>query len=281
MFFFTVEYLRKMRIFTLIYSKLNIHEREMKSLICLSALLLFACTSIPIQSNLTDETRKVIDSLIRVTPGIDSLAILLDNYTGDENKYGMMRASSELGKRYRETAKFNEAVVCHRQALGLAEQLGDTVEIIQICNQIGTNFRRMGIMDEASTYHYKALALCEQRQKFLCRLEEPGYFAQWHRERAIVDGELQCGHPCLPSGPVRGAAVGERPGAGDQLCQYRRNLRKAGYDRLGLDLLSSFHAAQSGGGLQSRDLPVPYLFRQLVGEGQAVGQCHTGVPECL
>ena len=162
MFFFTVEYLRKMRIFTLIYSKLNIHEREMKSLICLSALLLFACTSIPIQSNLTDETRKVIDSLIRVTPGIDSLAILLDNYTGDENKYGMMRASSELGKRYRETAKFNEAVVCHRQALGLAEQLGDTVEIIQICNQIGTNFRRMGIMDEASTYHYKALALCEQ-----------------------------------------------------------------------------------------------------------------------
>ena len=103
MFFFTVEYLRKMRIFTLIYSKLNIHEREMKSLICLSALLLFACTSIPIQSNLTDETRKVIDSIIRVTPGIDSLAILLDNYTGDENKYGMMRASSELGKRYRET----------------------------------------------------------------------------------------------------------------------------------------------------------------------------------
>ncbi|HIY68439.1 MAG TPA: response regulator [Candidatus Alistipes intestinigallinarum] len=74
----------------------------------------------------------------------------------------MMCASKALGKRYRETAKFNEAVVCHRQALGLAEQLGDTVEIIQICNQIGTNFRRMGIMDEASTYHYKALALCEQ-----------------------------------------------------------------------------------------------------------------------
>lgn len=134
----------------------------MKSLICLSVLLLFACTSTPIQSNLTDETRKVIDSIIRVTPGIDSLAILLDNYTGDENKYGMMRASSELGRRYREATKFNEATICHRQALELAEQLCDTIEIIQICNQIGTNFRRIGIMDEASTFHYKALALCEQ-----------------------------------------------------------------------------------------------------------------------
>lgn len=135
---------------------------EMKSLICLGALLLLSCTSTSIQSGLTDETRKMIDSTVRVTPGIDSLSILLDRFEAEGNKYGMMCASKALGKRYRETAKFNEAVVCHRQALGLAEQLCDTVEIIQICNQIGTNFRRMGIMDEASTYHYKALALCEQ-----------------------------------------------------------------------------------------------------------------------
>ena len=129
----------------------------MKSLICLSALLLFACTSTPIKSDLSDESRKVIDSIIRVTPGIDSLSILLDNYRVDGNKYGMMRVGKELGRRYREAAKFNEATICHRQALELAEQLCDTIEIIQICNQIGTNFRRIGIMDEAS-----ALALCEQ-----------------------------------------------------------------------------------------------------------------------
>lgn len=134
----------------------------MKSLICLVALSLFACTSTPPKSYLTDETCKVIDSVIRVTQGIDSLSMLLDNYTIDGNKYGMMRANKELGKRYRETAKFNEAIIYHRQALELAQQLCDTVEIIQIYNQIGTNFRRMGIMDEASTYHYKALALCEQ-----------------------------------------------------------------------------------------------------------------------
>lgn len=135
---------------------------EMKSLICLGALLLLSCTSTSIQSGLTDETRKMIDSTVRVTPGIDSLSILLDHFEAEGNKYGMMCASKALGKRYRDAAKFNEAVIYHRQALGLAEQLCDTVEIIQICNQIGTNFRRMGIMDEASTYHYKALALCEQ-----------------------------------------------------------------------------------------------------------------------
>ena len=131
-------------------------------LICLGVLSLVACTSPSVQSDLPDETRKMIDSTVRVTPGIDSLSILLDNYKATGNKYGMMRANSQLGKRYRETDRFNEAISCHRQALDLAQQLADTNEIIQTYNQIGTNFRRMGIMDEASTYHYKALDLCEQ-----------------------------------------------------------------------------------------------------------------------
>ena len=134
----------------------------MRSLIYLNALLLFACTSTPIKSNLTDETHKVIDSIIRVTPGIDSLSILLDKYKGEGNKYGMMRVRSEPGKRYREADRFNDAITCHRQTLELAQQLSDTIEIIQTYNQIGTNFRRMGIMDEASSCHYEALALCEQ-----------------------------------------------------------------------------------------------------------------------
>ncbi len=134
----------------------------MRLLICLGVLSLFACTSPSVQSDLPDETRKMIDSTVRVTPGIDSLSILLDHFEAEGNKYGMMCASKALGKRYRDAAKFNEATICHRQALELAEQLCDTIEIIQICNQIGTNFRRIGIMDEASTFHYKALTLCEQ-----------------------------------------------------------------------------------------------------------------------
>ena len=63
---------------------------EMRLLICLGVLSLFACTSTSLQSGLTDETRKTIDSIVRVTPGIDSLSILLDRFEAEGNKYGMM-----------------------------------------------------------------------------------------------------------------------------------------------------------------------------------------------
>ena len=65
---------------------------EMRLLICLGVLSLFACTSPLVQSDLPDETRKMIDSIVRVTPGIDSLSILLDRFEAEGNKYGMMSA---------------------------------------------------------------------------------------------------------------------------------------------------------------------------------------------
>ena len=77
----------------------------MRLLICLGVLSLFACTSPSVQSDLPDETRKMIDSTVRVTPGIDSLSILLDHFEAEGNKYGMMCASKALGKRYRDAAK--------------------------------------------------------------------------------------------------------------------------------------------------------------------------------
>ncbi len=66
------------------------------------------------------------------------------------------------GVRYREQARFNEAIECHRKGLQIAMHLKDTFAIVRALNNIGTNFRRLGILDEASTYHYHALLLCEQ-----------------------------------------------------------------------------------------------------------------------
>ncbi|TWJ17011.1 phospho-acceptor domain-containing protein [Bacteroides zoogleoformans] len=66
------------------------------------------------------------------------------------------------GVRYREQARFNEAIECHRKELQIAMHLKDTFAIVRALNNIGTNFRRLGILDEASTYHYHALLLCEQ-----------------------------------------------------------------------------------------------------------------------
>lgn len=106
--------------------------------------------------------RAAIDSTLKANTSIDSLTVWLERYTYSHNIAGMMLAEKELGKRYRETARFNEAINHHQQGFALASQLSDTLEMIQALNNIGTNFRRMGILDEASTYHYRALALCGQ-----------------------------------------------------------------------------------------------------------------------
>lgn len=50
-----------------------------------------------------------------------------------------------------------DAIYCHRRELKLAQELGDTVAIVQALNNIGTNYRRMGVLDEAIDYHYQAL----------------------------------------------------------------------------------------------------------------------------
>lgn len=130
-------------------------------LLILSSVALWACSRSPKQSY-TSHRRAAIDSIIKANPTIDSLTVWMERYTATNNSQGIMLTQKELGKRYRETARFNEAINIHQSGLQLATQLADTLEMIQAFNNIGTNFRRMGILDEASTYHYKALMLCEQ-----------------------------------------------------------------------------------------------------------------------
>lgn len=103
-----------------------------------------------------------IDSVVSACPDIDSLQSCLRYFERTANELGVILAYKELGVRYREAARFNEAIGCHREGLRLAMQRKDTSEVIQALNNIGTNFRRLGIMDEASNYHYRALSLCER-----------------------------------------------------------------------------------------------------------------------
>ena len=99
----------------------------------------------------------------RVGKGLskDSLLVLLEYYTETDDAVGLVVVNRELGKRFREEALFHEAIEFHQQGLIYAEQIKDTLEIIQALNNIGTNFRRIGILDEASAFHYKALALSD------------------------------------------------------------------------------------------------------------------------
>ena len=91
----------------------------------------------------------------------DSLLVLLEYYTETDDAVGLVVVNRELGKRFREEALFHEAIESHQQGLIYAEQIKDTLEIIQALNNIGTNYRRIGILDEASAFHYKALALSD------------------------------------------------------------------------------------------------------------------------
>lgn len=124
-------------------------------------LLLFSCQHSTSLTYSSEEYQKT-DSLIRISPSVDSLTNLLKHYIVDANLLGAMLANKELGKRYHETAQFYEAIYFYRKELELAMQIKDTLNAIEALNNIGTNFRRMGILNEASTSHYSALQLCEQ-----------------------------------------------------------------------------------------------------------------------
>lgn len=123
--------------------------------------ILLSCQP-PTSGQLSSQDRMSIDSMLKTIRSIDSLNERLKHYQSDEDLPGAMLTCKELGKRYREKAKFHEAIKCHRNGLQLAMKMKDTLEAIQALNNIGTNFRRMGILDEASTFHYEALLLCEQ-----------------------------------------------------------------------------------------------------------------------
>lgn len=123
--------------------------------------ILFSCHPYA-QKKLSSEEHAAIDSIIKANRSIDSLTVWLKRYTEAGNVFGMVLVRKELGRRYRDNSRFNEAIEVHQKGLQLALQIGDTLEAVQSLNNIGTSYRRMGILDEASTYHYQALQLCEQ-----------------------------------------------------------------------------------------------------------------------
>lgn len=129
-------------------------------LILMTILIMVSCRKeAPKQS--TARLKYQADSIISLNNSQDSLLKRLDEFIMSGNVAGEMLARKEIGKRYRESSRFKEAIEQHKEALRLAEQLKDTFEIIHILNQLGTNFRRIGFLDEASKYHYTALEYYE------------------------------------------------------------------------------------------------------------------------
>lgn len=114
----------------------------------------------------------MVDSLVRnYHPYIDSLKYIYQVYQQQNDLYGMMVAGRELGRRCRETNRFDEALKYHHEGLEAATQLEDTLEIVQAYNLLATTYRRLGFYNEASTFHYQALSLCDEP----LHLQDPAY----------------------------------------------------------------------------------------------------------
>ncbi|MGI6243275.1 MAG: ATP-binding protein [Prevotella sp.] len=86
----------------------------------------------------------------------------IHQYEQSGNKLGVMIGYRFLGQDYRDSSRFDEALMAHRKEYDIAKEQNDTIEMVSALNNIGTNFRRIGELDEASTYHYRALSLSNQ-----------------------------------------------------------------------------------------------------------------------
>ena len=131
----------------------------MKRLVFLSLIAAFAaCSHGVTDSQCDDQLRKQADSIVYSDRSVEALQLVLDGFESDGNRYGVVAACRELGRVFRNASMFSEAVDVHKRGLVVAEEICDTIQIIQALNNIGTDYRRLSILDEASDYHYQALA---------------------------------------------------------------------------------------------------------------------------
>lgn len=110
----------------------------------------------------TQTERQRIDSIVETThDSINSLKILLKQFSSHHNTLGKIVTLRELGKESREESRFDDAIKYHKEGLQQAVKACDTIEIIKALNNIGTNYRRLGNLNDASSFHYQALSYCE------------------------------------------------------------------------------------------------------------------------
>ena len=129
--------------------------------IILALLILSACTGNGNIETYSDVERHRVDSIVRTSRDTASLQQALELFKAEGNKLGEVYAYRELGRSYRNAGKFDQAVQAHKVGLEIAQQICDTMQIVQALNNIGTAYRRMGVLDEAASWHYQALTYCE------------------------------------------------------------------------------------------------------------------------
>lgn len=131
-------------------------------IISILSFLMISCASDTAQDIYSREDRMLLDSLVRAQRTPDSLLAVAARFADEDNFLGEVIAYRELGRMYRNTSRFQEAIDIHIKGLHLAERICDTLQVIQALNNIGTAYRRIGALEEAATWHYQGLTWCER-----------------------------------------------------------------------------------------------------------------------
>lgn len=131
-------------------------------LVILVAPCLISCTSGLRQDLYSPSERARVDSIVRSNRSIESLSAVADGFAAEGNLLGLAVSYRELGRAYRNSTYYQEAIQTHIKGLEVSREICDTLEIVQAMNNIGTAYRRMGVLEEAASWHYQGLSMCEQ-----------------------------------------------------------------------------------------------------------------------
>lgn len=179
----------------------------MKKLYAFSIVLLcLSCVNRHNHDAYSEHLRKQVDSIVYSNRSVDSLSVFLTRFEKEDNGYGIVAACRELGRTYRNTSMFSEAVDIHKKGLKYAEEICDTIQIIQALNNIGTDYRRLSILDEASDYHYQALAYSDAYSDKVSPLAVKNRVVSLN---GIGNVQLSLGNPEEAEGAFREALKGE------------------------------------------------------------------------
>ena len=131
-------------------------------LLCFAVSSFISCTSKIADDLCSPAEQARVDSIVHVNRSIDSLVVISERFAEEGSRQGQVATYRELGRAYRNATMYQEAIEAHKKGLEIAEEICDTLQIVQALNNIGTVYRRMGLLEEAASWHYRGLSLCEQ-----------------------------------------------------------------------------------------------------------------------
>lgn len=140
--------------------KLRYHNTTVWWNLIIICVLLVSCGQKPVKISLAE--RKSLDSIISLSRNLDTLSMLQKRMESEGNMLGSVIAYKEMGKIMRNDSKFDDALRLHSEGLKQAEEIDDTLEMVQALNNIGTDYRRMGVLDLAQDYHYRAWTISKE-----------------------------------------------------------------------------------------------------------------------